>query len=106
MANICNNKFLFYCENNCEKYMNLFNELKDQFGYFVFDVLDTDINSCTIEGEFESRWTFPADIFEDLDFKEEDDCYFRCLSEEYGCGYVAMNIYEDGEWKDEQCFDL
>ena len=39
-------------------------------------------------------------------FVEEDDCYFRCLSEEYGCGYVAMNIFKDGEWWNEQCFDL
>ena len=110
MANICYNKFFFSCENNCEKYIGLFNELKDQFGYFEFDVLDYDNNDykfCSIEGEFESKWTFPSDIFvEILDFKEDDDCYFRCLSEEYGCGYVAMNIYEDGEWKDEQCFDL
>ena len=106
MANICNNRFFFSCENNCTKYINLFNELKDQFGYFMFDVIDYDDKFCTLEGEFESKWTFPSDIFEDLDFKEEDDCYFRCLSEEYGCGYVAMNIFKDGEWRDEQCFDL
>jgi hypothetical protein len=108
MANICDNRFFFCCENNSCKYINLFNELKDKFSYFMFDVIDYDDNDkfCAIEGEFESKWTFPANIFEDLDFKEEDDCYFRCLSEEYGCEYVAMNIYKDGEWKDEQCFDL
>ena len=37
---------------------------------------------------------------------DPDECYFRCLSEEYGCGYVAMNIYTGGHWRDEQCFDL
>jgi hypothetical protein len=30
----------------------------------------------------------------------------RCLSEEYGCGYVAMNIYDEGRWREEQTFDL
>lgn len=106
MANICNNKFFFCCENNYEKYIGLFNELKDQFSYFMFEILDSNDNFCTIEGEFESKWTFPSDIFENLDFKEKDGCYFRCLSEEYGCGYVAMNIFKDDEWWDEQCFEL
>lgn len=106
MANICNNKFFFSCENNCTKYINLFSEFKDQFCYFLFDVTDYDDKFCIIEGEFGSKWTFPLDVFKDLDFKEEDDCYFRCLSEEYGCEYVAMNIFKDGAWRDEQCFDL
>ena len=71
MANICDNRFFFCCENNSCKYINLFNELKDKLSYFMFDVIDYDDKFCTIEGEFESKWTFPADIFEDLDFKEE-----------------------------------
>lgn len=30
----------------------------------------------------------------------------RCLSIEWGCSYVAMNVYEDGAWRDEQSFDF
>jgi len=105
MANICSNRFFFYCGHNCNKYMKMFEELKDQLSNLEFEVLDFDDNFCSIEGYFESKWTFPSKIFENLDFKEEDECYFRCLSEEYGCNYVAMNIYNVG-WYDEQCFDI
>lgn len=106
MANICNNNFFFCCENNCNKYIKIFEKLKDQLFDFYFEILDFDDNFCSIEGDFESKWTFPSDVFESLDFKEDDNCYFRCLSEEYGCEYVAMNIFKDGEWWDEQCFEL
>lgn len=105
MANICSNRFFFCCEHNCNKYMKMFEELKDQLFNLEFEVLDFDDNFCSIEGYFESKWTFPSQIFENLDFKEEDECYFRCLSEEYGNNYVAMNIYNT-EWYDEQCFDI
>lgn len=106
MANICNNQFFFCCESNSDKYIKIFEKLKDQLFDFYFEVIDYDDKFCSIEGDFESKWTFPLSIFENLDFKEEDKCYFRCLSEEYGCDYVAMNIYKDGEWRDEQCFNL
>lgn len=104
MANMCDNRFFFQC--NTPKYIEIFEELKNKLDFFEFDVLDSNRNFCAIEGEFQSNWTFPIEIFENLNFKEEDECYFRCLSEEYGCGYVAMNIFKDGEWWDEQCFDL
>ena len=45
-------------------------------------------------------------LFEDF-FNEfaDDTIYMRCLSEEYGCGLVSMNIYDNG-WRDPQYFDL
>lgn len=101
MANICNNKFYFSCENDFQKYLDDFKIILECDVEIIEDCYD----SGCCEGWFESRWTFPMDRIKGL-FDPKDDCYFRCLSEEYGCGYVAMNIYEDGKWKDEQCFDL
>ena len=105
MANICDNKFYIYCdsESAIEKIVEKLNTLFE-------DTLDGEISYATenaIEGYFDSRWAFPEDIFNDF-FKEFDDdsLYMRCLSEEYGCGLVSMNIYVDGQWKNPQCFDL
>lgn len=108
MANICDNRFYFCCEHNSEKYINNFKELQNNaYGTFDFEVLDSDEDFCSIEGYFESKWDFPIDtINEYLKLDKDDDCYFRCLSEEYGEGYVAMNIYRDGEWWEEQTFNI
>lgn len=116
MANICDNRFYFRCEHNADKYINEFKRLQDNaYGVFEFEVLDFDDDYCSIEGFFESKWNFPMEDFESIfinttsDNPNEcylDECYFRCLSEEYGCDYVAMNIYSNGSWRDEQCFDL
>lgn len=65
----------------------------------------TYIDSLFIEGWFTSKWDFPMSIFKDF-FNEFEDVYMRCLSEEYGMNYVAMNIYENGNWLDEQTFDF
>ena len=49
----------------------------------------------------------PDHIFENFfDEFADDTIYMRCLSEEYGCGLVSMNIYDKGEWKIPQYFDL
>ena len=58
-----------------------------------------------IEGYFESRWDFPREIWEEI--LGEQPIYFRCLTEEYGCGIVSMNIHDiDGFWREPQYFDL
>lgn len=101
MANICSNKFYFECENNFQKYLDDFKTVLE----CDIEVGDYYNNGGCCDGWFESRWIFPMTRIKGL-FDPKDNCYFRCLSEEYGCGYVAMNIYEDGEWRDEQCFDL
>lgn len=103
MANICDNKFYFSCENHIENWEKKFSQFFDELGG------DWESNGCNwIEGYFESRWTFPREDFEELfkDAPKEDDVYFRCLSEEYGLGYVAMNIFENGMFRPEQCFNL
>ena len=107
MANICDNKFYFACKSNFQEYVKKFNNDKIE-GEFEIVGEDSDGGGC-LEGYIDSNWTFPREIMEEiLPDKEEDpdECYFRCLSEEYGCGYVAMNIYSDGHWRSEQCFDL
>ena len=108
MANICSNKFFFTCEHNGPQYMKMFDKLKEVFNDLEFEVLDFDDDFCTIEGTFSSKWEFPKSNFEDLNFdiNPEDECYFRCLSEEYGCNYVAMNIYSECDWWLEQTFEL
>ena len=103
MANLCENKFLINSDNE-----DTINILKDKLEKLFEDKLNGEVTAwdyAYIEGWFDSRWTFPDEIFSEL-FEGFDDIYFRCLSEEYGCGYVAMNIFEDGEWRDEQTFDL
>lgn len=112
MANVCDNRFYFCCEHNADKYINEFKRLQDNaYGTFEFEILDYDDDGfCSIEGYFESKWTFPIEDFKsiliDATSEDPDECYFRCLSEEYGEGYVAMNIYSNGEWWDEQTFNI
>lgn len=105
MANICDNKFFFQCAHNFDKYLEKFDEFE---GEFEVVGRDSDGGGC-LEGYIDSKWNFPMEDMEKILPEKEndpDECYFRCLSEEYGCGYVAMNIYTDGHWRDEQCFDL
>lgn len=105
MANICDNKFLVSCENEkilekiSIKLTNLFNE--DLEGSIEYE------DDSILEGWFSSRWEFPEHLFENF-FNEFDDdtIYMRCLSEEYGCGLVSMNIYENNHWKTPQYFEL
>lgn len=105
MANICDNKFTIACDNE-EVLKQISNKLEDLFS----DVLDGEIiyeQEDFIEGYFESRWCFPNEIFDDFftEFKDES-IYMRCLSEEYGCQYVAMNVYKDGSWWAPQTFEF
>ena len=58
-----------------------------------------------MEGWFDSRWAFPSEYWEEI--LKDKPIYFRCLTEEYGCGLVSMNIHdEDGYWREPQYFDL
>jgi len=105
MANICDNRFTIACDNE-EVLKQISKKLEDLFS----DVLDGDITygqEDFIEGYFESRWCFPDEIFNDFFTEFEDDSiYMRCLSEEYGCGLVSMNVYSEGSWWSPQYFDF
>jgi hypothetical protein len=115
MANICQNTFYFECEENYNEWVNKFQEFLGQFDGEVTwgtDYTDDDHpynGEGAFEGEFESNWTFPWEDFQKLlteDTPESDHVYFRCLSEEYGNHYVAMNIFSTNHWWDEQTFLL
>lgn len=107
MANICENKFLLYNEGNEEDFKRVKHRLIEAIGFgdeeFYGEITyeDEDI----VEGWFESRWSFPDEEFEAM-IPEGTEVYFRCLSEEYGCEYVAMNVYRDEAWETEQTFDF
>lgn len=105
MSNPCYNEFLISFENEeigikiNKKLEDLFeNKLRGEISY---------ADEGIIEGWFESRWTFPSDIFENF-FEEFEDStiYMRCLSTEWGCCYVAMNVYDNGSWWGEQTFNF
>ena len=105
MANICDNNFLISFEDeNLGKLIS--NKLKKLFEDELFGEITYE-DEGVIEGYFESRWSFPLNIFENFfDEFSNDSIYMRCLSIEYGCEYVAMNIYRDQIWEQEQTFDL
>ena len=104
MTNICDNKFTLIKENdNCKDYQEVKEKLQKLFeNTFEGDISEFD--EGVSEGFFDSKWTFPHDLI--CPILEGKEVYFRCLSEEYGCCYVAMNIYSDGYWHDEQCFEF
>ena len=104
MANVCYNEFLISCEDS-----EIINKIENKLTE-LFASIDIDIWYCEdgyIEGSFESRWNFPMNLFSDFfnEFKD-DTIYMRCLSTEWSCNYVAMNVYTDGKWKPEQTFDF
>ena len=105
MANICENRF-FISSKNQETIKYVSEKLKVIFTEQLNGEITWEDNN-SIEGYFDSKWVFPDMIFEKI-FKDikDDTLQMRCLSEEYGCGYVAMNIYNGGEWREEQTFDL
>lgn len=105
MANICENKFYISFENTEDKEV-----LEERFNKLFETELNgeiTYIDEGIIEGYFDSKWSFPDEVFKDFFHDlENNGIYMRCLSEEYGCGYVAMNIFRDHYWEEEQNFDL
>ena len=105
MANICNNKLLISCENE-----KVIEQISNKLEKLFEDELEGEItyeDGMIIEGWFDSRWNFPDEIFDDF-FTEfaDDTIYMRCLSVEYGCGLVSMNVYSDGNWWKPQYFNF
>ena len=105
MANVCDNKFLISCEDE-----NIVKQISKKLGELFAEDLYGEItyeDERIIEGYFESRWRFPDDIFDDFfeEFKD-DSIYMRCLSEEYGCELISMNVYSEGSWWEPQYFNF
>lgn len=105
MANICENKFHIYSSStkNIEAIVNKLEKLfKEELNGEI-----TYVDDFVVEGYFDSRWNFPDEVFESFfDEFEDEELYMRCLSEEYGCNLISMNIYRDGGWEEPQYFDL
>lgn len=104
MANICSNEFLISCEDP-----EICDLIEAKLEKFFTDKLDGEVtynDDGIIEGYFDSRWSFPDDLFDDFfDEFDDDTIYMRCLSVEYGCCYIALNQYQHGEWST-QSFDF
>ena len=103
MANIACNKF--YMSWNSEYDIA---PVKEQIEKLFDEHLDGGIefeDPEFMEGWFDSSWEFPSEYWEEI--LKDKPIYFRCLTEEYGCGLVSMNIHdEDGYWREPQYFDL
>ena len=98
MANICENR-LFLSTENEKNYKFLVEKIEEQLA--CYDVSEVEEGkSCEIN--FESHWTFPNKIFEEITngIGQDGSLYIRVLSYEFGCDYVGYNIYQDNEWTD------
>ncbi|WP_234200093.1 hypothetical protein [Porphyromonas gingivalis] len=53
-----------------------------------------------VEGEFESKWSFPENFFERIttELSHDKTLYMRILSYEFGNEYASFRVYRDGEW--------
>ena len=105
MANICDNKFLISCEDE-----KIVEQISNKLEILFENELEGEItyeDEMIIEGWFDSRWDFPDEIFDNF-FTEfaDNTIYMRCLSEEYGCGLVSMNVYSEGSWWEPQYFNF
>jgi hypothetical protein len=105
MANICDNKFLISCEDE-----KIIEQISNKLEILFENELEGEItyeDEMIIEGWFDSRWDFPDEIFDNF-FTEfaDNTIYMRCLSEEYGCGLVSMNVYSEGSWWEPQYFNF
>jgi hypothetical protein len=92
MANICNNEFYAYSEDSRNiEFINKFFEKYFSF-YDEYDESDEYINI-----RFDSKWTFPEDLMEELrkGIPNKDDIYMRCMSIEYGCLYHELGTVYD-----------
>lgn len=103
MANIAENKFYMSWDSEYD-----ITPVKEQIDKLFDDHLEGEIyfdEDDFMEGWFDSKWSFPFEYWDEI--LKNKPIYFRCLTEEYGCGLVSMNIHdEDGYWREPQYFDL
>lgn len=106
MANLCTNMFYatIKVDETTDKHEEIYQKINDFLEENV-QLYHTELDVCFIENEFESKWTFPHQLMEELTKKlkeeypnEYDDLYMRCLSYEFGCEYVDYMIFENDEW--------
>lgn len=104
MANQCINKFQLVTSHK-----DIVDKVKEYVEEFSGEITyESDFKGkFYIEGTFESNWNFPIEDFSEILIDcETTDTVFKCLSEEPGNDYIAMNIFTPSHWWDEQTFDM
>lgn len=94
MANICENTIRVFTEDEDNKsYICKF--MKDNFRC---DLEDVDYNM--LEGYFDSRWSFPEELMEEMykGLPNKDDIDITCLSVEWGCFYCQFHTCDSDGW--------
>lgn len=101
MANICTN--LFYMQTENENNFNAIISFLEEYQPYISNESRTkeEDKTCYIEGDFESKWTYPKEDFEKLVKELEDDptLYIRILSHEFSDEYVHFAVHQNGEWE-------
>ena len=96
MANVCDNTMYVVSQNrkNIDAVKNFF---EDNIVYF-----DCNDNDECLDIFFDSKWTFPEDLMQELfeAIPDKSDIYMRCLSVEYGCLYHALWVCDSDGWKE------
>lgn len=96
MANLCDNSFYAYSEDqkNIECILYFFNNWDS--------VCHGECTEDTIELYFASRWEFPEEEMNKLYqlIPNKGDIYMRCLSVEYGCMYHALWYCDEDGWRE------
>lgn len=95
MSNICDNTF--YAESQSRENLDTILKFFDEHFQF-YDLIDD--SEETIELYFDSKWSFPKSLMDDLYnlIPDKSDIYMRCLSVEYGCMYHALWYCDSDGW--------
>lgn len=95
MANICSNEM--YVESPNKETLNTIREYMDNWGNAIVEEID----ECSCEYYFYSRWDFPKSSMEEMtnSIKDTEGLYIRVLSVEKWNYYCAFNVFENGAWE-------
>ena len=93
MSNICDNTF--YAESQNRENIDVILDFFDKHFQYL-----SDDSGDTIEIYFDSKWSFPESLMDDLYdlIPDKSDIYMRCLSVEYGCMYHALWYCDEDGW--------
>lgn len=94
MANTCLNKMYVNSSNKESR-----QQIHDFMNYWVNAVLE-EIDECSFEYYFDSRWDFPKEAMQQMtdSIKDTKGLYIKVLSIEECNYYAAFNVFEDGVW--------
>lgn len=94
MANICDNNLYSYVEDE-DNYKYIIKFLEEKLDANIYEQ-----DGTTIEADFESKWTFPESLMQELydNMPNKDDVYIRVLSVEYGMFYHALWVCDEDGW--------